>query len=109
MPARFAKLDSLEKLEGLFARSHEAPVVIFKHSSRCGVSSAVSQRMTGLDAEINVVVVQNSREVSAAIVEKTGVVHQTPQAMIIRNGEAVYQASHYAVNPEAIAAELENQ
>jgi thioredoxin 1 len=109
MAASFTKLDSLEKLESLFTRSHEVPVVIFKHSSRCGVSSTVSQRMTGLDAEINVVVVQASRDVSTAIEEKTGVVHQTPQAMIIRNGEAVYQASHYAITPEALASELENQ
>jgi thioredoxin 1 len=65
--------------------------------------------MIDLNAEINVVVVQTSRDVSAAIEEKTGVVHQTPQAMILRNGEAVYEASHYAVTPEAIAAELENQ
>lgn len=108
MPATFSKLDSLEKLEDLFARSHEVPIVIFKHSSRCGVSAMVSRRMVGLEAEINIVVVQTSRDVSTAIEEKTGVRHQTPQALIVRNGEAVYQASHYSVNPEALASELEN-
>ena len=40
--------------------------------------------MIGLEAEINVVVVQTSRDVSTAIEEKTGVRHQTPQAMIIQ-------------------------
>lgn len=109
MPANINKLDSLEKLEDLFARSHEAPVVIFKHSSRCGISDTVSRRIVDLDAEINMVIVQTSREVSTAIEEKTGVRHQTPQALIIRNGEAVYQASHYAVTSEALAAELENR
>lgn len=109
MPASFNYLDSLEKLDDLFARSHEAAVVIFKHSSKCGVSATVSRRIADLDAEINMVIVQTNRDVSSAIAEKTGVPHQTPQALIIRNGEAVYHASHYAVTPGALAAELENR
>lgn len=109
MPASINKLDSMEKLDDLFTRSHEAPVVILKHSNRCGISETVSRRITGLDAEINVVVVQTNRDVSTAIEERTGVRHQTPQALIIRDGKAVYQASHYAVTLEALTAELENR
>lgn len=108
MPATFAQLDSIEKLDDLFTRSHNAPVVIFKHSSSCGVSAGIHRQMNELDAEVNVVVVQNARNVSNEIAERTGIRHETPQAIILRNGEAVHYASHYSINPGEIQAELKN-
>lgn len=108
MSATFAQLDSIEKLDDLFARSENAPVVIFKHSSSCGVSSMIYRRMTQLDAEVNIVIVQDARGVSNEIVERTGIRHETPQAIIVRNGEPIYQASHYSIKPEAIEVELKN-
>lgn len=108
MPATFAQLDSIEKLDDLFARSHNAPVLIFKHSSSCGVSAGIQRQMKELDAEINIVVVQTARDISNEIAERTGIRHETPQAIILRNGEAVHYASHYSINPWEIEAELKN-
>lgn len=108
MPATFAPLDSILKLDDLFERSHNAPVVIFKHSSSCGISAAIRGRMTELDAEVHIVIVQNARDVSNEIEQRTGIRHQSPQAMVLRNGEAVYQASHYSINPGEIEAELKS-
>ena len=108
MPVTFVQLDSIEKLDDLFTRSDSTPVVIFKHSSSCGVSSMIYRRMTELDAEVNIVVVQDAREVSNEIVERTGIRHETPQAIVLRNGEPIYQASHYSITPEAIEVELKD-
>jgi bacillithiol system protein YtxJ len=108
MAATFKQLDSIEKLDDLFARSADAPVVIFKHSSSCGVSSMIYRRMTELDAEVNIIVVQTARDVSNEIVERTGIRHETPQAIVLRNGEPIYQASHYSIAPEAIEVELKD-
>jgi bacillithiol system protein YtxJ len=106
MPVTFIQLDSIEKLDDLFARSESAPVVIFKHSSSCGVSAMIYRRMTEVDAEVNIVVVQTARDVSNEIVERTGIRHESPQVIILRNGEPTYQTSHYSITPEAIEAEL---
>jgi thioredoxin 1 len=108
MPATFALLNSIKKLDDLVARSHNGPVVIFKHSSSCGISAAVHRQMTELDAEVNIVIVQEARDVSDEIEQRTGIRHQSPQAMVIRNGEAVYQASHYSIDPGEIDAELKS-
>ncbi len=47
------------------------------------------------------------RDLSAAIAAELGVQHQSPQVILVRNGQAVYSASHSAISPEAIAAALE--
>jgi bacillithiol system protein YtxJ len=108
MPVRFIQLDSIEKLDDLFARSENAPVVIFKHSSSCGVSAAIYRQMADLDAEVNIVVVQAARDVSNEIVERTGIRHESPQVIILKNGEPIYQASHYSISPGAIEVELKD-
>ncbi|MDM7923809.1 MAG: bacillithiol system redox-active protein YtxJ [Pyrinomonadaceae bacterium] len=104
--ANFLKVDTLEELDELFERSHEQPVVVFKHSNSCGISSHLFEEIGSVDADVNVVVVQEARHVSDAIAERTGFRHHSPQAFVIRQGKAVYQASHYAIDPQKISAEI---
>ena len=106
MPAILTDLDSIEKLDELFERSHSAPVVIFKHSNTCGISSMISGRVKGLDAEINLIIVQKNRDVSNELAERTGIRHESPQAFVLRNGKIVYHASHYSIDPDEITREL---
>lgn len=97
MKANFIKLDTIEKLEQLFSKSVEKPIVLFKHSTTCPISAGVYQEISNADADINLVIIQNSRDVSNAIAKKTGVRHESPQAIVVKNGKVVYQASHYDV------------
>ena len=106
MAVTHTALDSIEKLDGLIERSNREPLLIFKHSSSCGISAMVIRRMDEVDAEVNVLVVQDARDVSDAIEERTGIRHESPQAIILKNGEAIYYSSHYSINPQAIMAEL---
>jgi bacillithiol system protein YtxJ len=106
MAATFIDLDSIEKLDDLFARSYQAPVVIFKHSNTCGVSSMISGRVKGLDAEINLIIVQNNRDVSNELAERTAIRHESPQAFVVKDGNVVYHASHYSIDPDEITRQL---
>jgi len=106
MKANFMKLDSTEKLDELFQKSHEAPVVLFKHSTTCPISAAVYREMANLDAEVNIVVVQSARNVSNEIAERTGIRHESPQAIVLKDGKPVYQASHYNVTAEEVNEKL---
>jgi bacillithiol system protein YtxJ len=106
MPAKFVNVESLDTLDALFERSFSRPVVIFKHSRTCGISFHIKEMITEVDGEINLIVVQLSRDVSNAVEALTGYRHQSPQAFVIRDGKAVYQASHYGIDPAAIDASL---
>jgi bacillithiol system protein YtxJ len=102
MKARFNEIHETDELDILFEKSNEKPVVLFKHSITCPISSGVYQEISKADADINLIVVQKARNVSNAIAEKTGVRHESPQAIILKNEEVVYHASHYDVTAQEV-------
>lgn len=103
----FKDIGSIDELNRLFEDSNEAPVVIFKHSNSCGTSAYIHEILGEVPATINRVTVQNSRDISNAIATRTGVLHQTPQVFIIRDGRVVHSSSHYNISPERIAENLQ--
>lgn len=107
MPANFIKVDSLDTLDRLFAQSYERPVVLLKHSMTCGISSGVYREVENVAADVNVVVIQTHRHVSNEIAARTGVRHESPQAIVLRDGRPVYHASHYDIEAEHIEEKLD--
>jgi len=96
------KVDSVEKLDALFERSFSEPVVLFKHSTRCGISSHVLEMASEIDGELNVLVIQENRDLSNEVAARTGHTHQSPQAFVLVDGKPVYHGTHYAIDPDAI-------
>ena len=105
--AEFKEISSGEKLDELLAASADEPVIIFKHSNTCGISADLYEQVSSLDHVINLVTVQISRGISNEIESRLGIRHQSPQAFVIKNGKAVYNASHYAISPEDIEKNLQ--
>jgi thioredoxin 1 len=97
MSANFVKLESLEALDRLVERSHNEPVVLFKHSSTCGISAGVHREVSDVAGDVNIVIVQTHRDISNKIAELTGIRHESPQAIILWAGKPVYHASHYDI------------
>ncbi len=105
-PANFNKMNGVSDLDALIELSEKKPVAIFKHSNRCGISAHVFEMMNAVTNQVNYVVVQEDRELSNEIETRLGFRHHTPQVFVIRNGKAVYHASHYSIDPKAIDSEL---
>ena len=106
MSNHFNSVENSDALDQLLARSHHEPVVLFKHSTMCPISASAYQEMKKLDGEVSLVVVQRARPVSNEIESRTGVQHETPQAIILRNGQAVWSASHWRISSEAVEQAL---
>jgi bacillithiol system protein YtxJ len=108
MHPRLKTLDQLEELDRLLAATGDRPLLLFKHSYTCGASAeALDELLSHLDAgaadaDYAMVTVQTHREVSNAVAKKLGVRHETPQAILIRNGEVVWSASHFRVTANAV-------
>ena len=102
MGANFNPVSDTAALEELIARSHDAPVLIFKHSNACPISARAYSQMGGVKTPISIVVVQENREVSRQVEERTGVRHETPQALVLRNGRAVWNASHFDITADVV-------
>ncbi len=110
--AEIAKLSSVEELDRHIAASAERDVWIFKHSLTCGISSAAwrpFQQFAG-DAPSDdgprfaVIEIQNARDLSRAVAERLEVRHESPQALLIRDGRVVWHASHWDIDRRALEA-----
>ena len=100
---RFIPLADADALEELFELSHSRPVVLFKHSTTCPISSAAYQEISQYEGDIALLIVQSARELSRAVETRTGVRHESPQAIVLREGRAVWNASHWRVRAEEVA------
>jgi bacillithiol system protein YtxJ len=102
MGDRFTKIADADALEQALARSNDAPVILFKHSTTCPISSAAYEQMSRVESDVSLVVVQRAREVSTEIASRTGIRHESPQAIVLRNGKAVWSASHFDITAKAV-------
>jgi bacillithiol system protein YtxJ len=108
-------LHQIEQLEQLIAESGQRPLLLFKHSYSCGVSAEALDELvahlndTGSDARYAMVTVQTHRTISNAVAERLGVRHQTPQAILVRQGRVVWSASHFRVNATEIGKALASE
>lgn len=104
-------LDSKEKLNQLIEDSfleNLKGVLIFKHSTRCSISTMAKSRLErswnlSNDAlPVYYLDLISYRDISAEIVERFKVPHESPQALLIKKGKCVYNASHSAISSEEI-------
>ena len=103
----FSPVADREALELLWTRSHDEPVLLFKHSATCPISSTAYEEMAQLPGTVALVVVQRARDISREIEARTGLRHESPQAIILRNGQAVWSASHWNVTAQAVERALD--
>ena len=96
-------LQSISQLDEIEKRSTRKTQLIFKHSTRCGISRMVMNQFIAMynidtNADLYYLDLLNYRDVSNEVGYKFQVLHQSPQLLIIRNGIAVAHASHGAIN-----------
>ncbi len=97
-------LESVELLEALLQASYQKPVAIFKHSTRCSISSMAMSRIERnwdtlpIDFELYYLDLLTYRPVSNAIEAQLGIEHQSPQLLFIENGKCIYHASHSEIS-----------
>ena len=106
---RLTPLSDLDGLEAAITESRERPVLLFKHSRTCGVScEALDELLSHLDsggarASYKLITVQSHRKVSDAAADRFGIRHETPQAILLRDGRPVWNASHFRITATQLA------
>ncbi len=107
--AQFTSVTDAQELDDLFALSERQPVILFKHSTTCPISAAAYQQMSDYDGAVSLIIVQNARDVSRKVEALTGIRHESPQAIIINKGKAVWSASHLKIKTSAIESAVAEQ
>lgn len=98
------------QLDEIRERSLTKPQVIFKHSTRCSISSMVKSRLERAQAPDGVdfyyLDLIQYRPVSNQIAEDFKVWHESPQLLLISKGECIYDESHTGISMDELVAEL---
>ena len=111
----YTLIEAVPEVARLLDASREAPVLFFKHSLTCPVSSRafgeyqrfLAERPEDDGTVYTLVEIQNARDVSNEIAERTGVRHESPQALLLRGGEVAWHASHWSINVKALTAAVD--
>jgi bacillithiol system protein YtxJ len=103
-------LTTEEQFTSLLKKSFTSPQVIFKHSTRCAVSSTAKHRLEKNESPSHInfhfLDLIACRSLSNKIAEDLNVYHESPQVLLIQNGKCTYDESHIAIRMEDILAEV---
>ncbi|MDN6281062.1 MAG: bacillithiol system redox-active protein YtxJ [Psychroflexus sp.] len=102
-PSLWKKLTSMDQIDVIKDLSKDKKVIIFKHSTRCGISGMVWRQFQSKvkeDEEILFFYVDilASRDVSDALIHEFQVIHQSPQVIILKDEKVISHASHNSIN-----------
>jgi bacillithiol system protein YtxJ len=90
--------------------SKSKPQLIFKHSTRCSISAVAKNRLERSTPPENVdfyfLDLIQHRNISNKVAEEFSVFHESPQVLLIKNGECVYDESHSGISMDEIADQV---
>lgn len=113
MMINWIALTTVEQLDQLLQDASQQPLLIYKHSTTCAISHMAQSRLErqwepgqvpGLKAYF--VDLHKHRLVSNAVAERLGVRHQSPQVLLIKNGQCIYHESHSGIRFDALSDAL---
>ncbi len=94
-------INSIDQLEHIKSASYITPQVIFKHSTTCSISRMALDRFeratTPEKVDFHYLDLMNYRAISTEIASFFQVHHESPQVILIKNGECIYDESHYGI------------
>ena len=104
------QLNELSQLDSIKTDSNYS--LIFKHSTRCSISSWVKRRFESewdeipKDTKLYFLDLINYRNRSSAVAEQFHVHHESPQILLIHNGTCILDASHSDISAEEVASQI---
>jgi bacillithiol system protein YtxJ len=99
---QWIQLTSEQQLQAILEKSHEKPQVIFKHSTRCSISSVALQRLekgkAPFDVDFHFLDLLSYRALSNKVAETFGVPHESPQVLVVKSGSCTFDESHLGIS-----------
>jgi len=98
-------LNSIAQLDEIDALPENESVVLFKHSTRCSISTMAQTRLEGSLAELMekaqlyYLDLIAHRDISNEIANRYGITHESPQVIILQGGKPIFHVSHNGIKP----------
>lgn len=91
-----------EQLNQIIHDSGEEVQLIFKHSTSCNISADALEELKHLDCDGWYLDLLSYRSISNKITEVFNIKHQSPQVILIKNGQAIYNESHWRIKSDSL-------
>jgi bacillithiol system protein YtxJ len=109
----FNWIDLTSESQFLQLWENQQPFAIFKHSTRCSISSMAKSRIErewNLEEQLPLYYLDliQHRNITNLIADKTNVVHQSPQLIVVSAGKVIYHASHNSIDVEQVREKILN-
>ena len=89
-------------LDRVFVESGEEPVVLFKHDFACHISASAYRELAAVPGEVLLIDVGRQQGLADEVASRTGIEHESPQVIVLRNGQPIYSASHWDISSEEV-------
>jgi bacillithiol system protein YtxJ len=114
VPEILVEMQSIEEFNQALQESFKRPVLLFKHSLTCPISSRAFYELQAYlnkpdgNVSYRLITVQNAHQVSSEIASMLHLDHQSPQAILVRNGREVWNASHSSITASSLEEAIRN-
>ena len=99
----FVPVADRSDLDRLFAESGEQPVILFKQDFSCHISANAYRELAAVPGEVPLIDVGRLQGLADEVASRTGIEHESPQVIVLRDGRPVYAASHWDITGEKVA------
>lgn len=108
-PLSFRLLSGATAEAGLAALPLTGLAILYKHSSRCGISLTAREEVEQFaaarpDVPIFQLDVGTQRPLSQALAALLNIPHASPQVVLLRDQRPIWTASHFRITAAALAA-----
>ncbi len=101
-------LSETDQLKEVLEQSVDQPQLIFKHSTKCGVSTVAKKNLEAVfeeiipQADVHIVDVIKNREVSNEIASELNVQHESPQLIKVHQQDTSWDISHAKIQSQKV-------
>ncbi|PZM63503.1 bacillithiol system redox-active protein YtxJ [Paenibacillus dendritiformis] len=106
-------IDTEQALQEWIDSTKEQTAVLFKHSTRCPISARANEEMGKVAEEFEPrgiamgrILVVEHRDAALACTDKLGIQHESPQVIVMKEGQVVWHDSHHAITFDNVSSEL---
>jgi bacillithiol system protein YtxJ len=101
---RFKPVSGVDVLDGLLEQSRSDTVILFNHDPYCPISARAYKQMEQLEGDVVLIDVSRERSLTSEIQGRTGIRHESPQVIVLRDGRPSWSASHFQITVDAVQA-----
>ncbi len=109
MTKEFNHVSGDDALNTILEQSKHEPVILFNHDPHCPISARAFAQMEHVENDVTLIDVSREKGLTRKVQEQTGIRHESPQVIIVQDGQPIWSASHFEITASAVTNAVNSQ